>query len=54
LERLGYTQGCPLIIGLTLALGNLKGMIIASTLFALAHFDLDLMPPFFVSGMLIA
>ena len=39
---------------LTLALGNLKGMVIASALFALVHLDLDLMPPFFVSGMLIA
>lgn len=39
---------------LTLALGNLKGMIIASALFALVHLDLDVMPPIFVSGMLIA
>lgn len=42
------------LASLTLSLGNLKGMAVASALFALGHLDLDLMPPFFVSGMLIA
>ena len=43
-----------ILAGLTLAFGNVKGMICASALFAVGHLDLDLMPPFFVSGMLIA
>lgn len=43
-----------MLAGLTLALGNIRGMLITSAVFALVHFDFDLMPIFFVSGMLIA
>ena len=43
-----------ILAGLTLALGNIKGMVISSALFTLVHWDFDVMPIIFVSGMLTA
>ena len=43
-----------LLAGLTLALGNIRGMIISSALFTVVHWDFDIMPIIFVSGMLTA
>ena len=43
-----------ILAGLTLALGNIKGLLISSVMFALVHIDLDVMPIIFVSGMLAA
>ncbi len=43
-----------ILAGLTLALGNIRGMVISSALFTLVHWDFDIMPIIFVSGMLIA
>ncbi|MYE55062.1 MAG: CPBP family intramembrane metalloprotease [Chloroflexi bacterium] len=43
-----------ILAGLTLALGNIRGMIISSALFTVVHWDFDIMPIIFVSGMLIA
>ena len=43
-----------ILAGLTLALGNIRGLLISSMMFALVHIDLDVMPIIFVSGMLTA
>ena len=43
-----------ILAGLTLALGNIRGMVISSALFTIVHWDFDIMPIIFVSGMLIA
>ena len=43
-----------ILAGLTLALGNIRGMVISSALFTLVHWDFDVMPIIFVSGMLTA
>ncbi len=43
-----------ILVNLTIRLGAVSGALITSALFALAHFDLDMMLPIFVSGMLMA
>ena len=43
-----------MLAGLALTLGRVSGLIISSALFAAVHLDMDLMPPIFVFGMLIA